>query len=383
MIERLWKYVVWMLATLCLSACQEESAPSSLTPSLYVHGVELLSPTEAFLPVSFDPLGTEVVTSAVFHFGITEAMEQSFTAHLSGRTATAMLEGLQAGTTYYYCLEIGNGADILRSEVRQFTTEPVIEVQSLTNSILIEAVETQFGRSFQKEADGTVLLAVDIKCEFESALTIYDYIQMQKDVRGLSVKCIWQGFDKTYQIEMVHDTPISKSIDGINLYDYWNSKKPHLLKGLDLNAPAVSALDEKKKRSGLYIPQSLKPVITREYIAAHDQTLSAQVDQFTKLSMKKRLKIIRTFLDAINSSGQIVDTAPVPVSELCYQEMSLEKDLPSLLIANGRRIKFSEKYKAFTQGFYKLPEMPILAAFRESANIMLFGLRQKNLFQKH
>ena len=158
MIERLWKYVVWMLATLCLSACQEESAPSSLTPSLYVHGVELLSPTEAFLSGSYDPLGTEIVTSAVFRYGTTEAMEQSFTAPLSGRTATAVLEGLQAGTTYYYCLEIGNGADILRSEVRQFTTEPVIEVQSLTNSILIEAVETQLGRSFQKEADGTVLL---------------------------------------------------------------------------------------------------------------------------------------------------------------------------------------------------------------------------------
>ena len=212
-------------------------------------------------------------------------------------------------------------------------------------------------------SDGSVFLAVDIKCEFESALTIYDYIQMQKDVSGLSVKCIWQGFDKTYQIEMVHDTPISESIDGFNLYDYWNSQKPHLLKNLDLNAPAVSVLDEKKKRSGLYIPQSLKPVITREYIAVHDKTLSAKVDHFTKLSMKKRLEIIRSFLDAINSSGQIVDTAPVSVSEFCYQEMSLTKDLPSLLIANGRKIKFSEKYKAFTQGFYKLPEMRILAAF--------------------
>ena len=237
------------------------------------------------------------------------------------------------------------------------------QIITLPNNSLQITIKRIFRVNTEVMLDGTVFLAVDIKCEFESALTIYDFIQMQKDVRGLSVKCIWQGFDKTYQIEMVHDTPISKSIDGINLYDYWNSQKPHLLKGLDLNAPAVSALDEKKKRSGLYIPQSLKPVITREYIAVHDKTLSAQVDQFTKLSMKKRLEIIRSFLDAINSSRQIVDTAPVPVSEFCYQEMSLEKDLPSLLIANGRKIKFSEKYKAFTQGFYKLPEQPILAAF--------------------
>lgn len=211
--------------------------------------------------------------------------------------------------------------------------------------------------------DGTVFLAVDIKCEFESDLTIYDYIQMQKDVRGLLVKCIWQGFDKTYQIEVVHDTPITESIGGINLYDYWNSKKPHLLKNLDLKAPAVSALDDKKKRSGLYIPQSLKPVITREYIATHDKALSAKVDQYTKLSMKKRLEIIRSFLDAVNNSGQVVSTTPETVTVFGYQEMSLTKDLPSLLIANGRKIKFSEKYKAFTQGFYKLPAQPIRAAF--------------------
>lgn len=87
-----------------------------------------------------------------------EAMENTITGKLSGRTATVLLEGLAAGTTYYYCLEIGNGADALRSEVRQFTTEAVAEVHALTNLALIEAAETQLGRSFQKETDGTVLL---------------------------------------------------------------------------------------------------------------------------------------------------------------------------------------------------------------------------------
>ena len=158
MIERLRKYVVWMFAALCLSACQEESVPSSLSPSLYVHGVELLSPTEAFLSGSYDPMGTESVTSAIFHYGTTENMEQSITARLTGRTATAILEGLQAGTTYYDCLEIGNGADSCRSEMRQFTTEAQKRVAALKNATLISVVEAQLGRSFQKEADGTVLL---------------------------------------------------------------------------------------------------------------------------------------------------------------------------------------------------------------------------------
>lgn len=255
-----------------------------------------------------------------------------------------------------YCQQTKNAYDYrIENQYSQIIPLP-------DNSLQI-TIKRVFRLNTEVMPDGMVFLAVDIKCEFESALTIYDYIQMQKDVRGLSVKCIWQGFDKTYLIEMIHDTPITETIDGINLYDYWNNKKPHLLKNLDLKAPAVSALDDKKKRSGLYIPQSLKPVITREYIAAHDKTLSAKVDQYTKLSMKKRLEIILSFLDAVNRSGQIVDTVPVPVSEFGYQEMSLTKDLPTLLIANGRRIKFSEKYKAFTHGFFKLPETPIVAAY--------------------
>lgn len=135
------------------------------------------------------------------------------------------------------------------------------------------------------------------------------------------------------------------------------------MKDIDKNASAISLWDEKKKRSGLYIPQSLKPIITRDYIAAHDKTFSAKVDQYTKLSMQKRLDIIRSFLSALNSFGQIVDISPASVSEFGYQSINLTNELPMLLIANGRRIKFSEKYKAFSQGFYQLPEQPIVAAF--------------------
>lgn len=211
--------------------------------------------------------------------------------------------------------------------------------------------------------DGTVYLAVDIKCEFESGLTIYDYLQQQRDVVGLSVKCIWQSFDKTYRIDRVHSTPISESIENVNLYDYWKSKSPWYVQNIDTNAPAISVWDDKKKRSGLYIPQSLKPIITRDYIAAHDKVLSGKIDQYTKLSMKKRLEITRSFLNALNAGGQIVETTPAVTSEFQYRQIDLTKNLPYLLIANGQKIKFSEKYKAFSQGFFKLPTSPIFAAF--------------------
>lgn len=145
-----------LLAAVVLYACREENEPVSLTPALFVNEVEMLSATTAFLSGSYDPMGEETVTTVVFHYGTTEAMENTITGKLSGRTATVLLEGLAAGTTYYYCLEIGNGADSRRSEVRQFTTEKASVPAFLTNANLINAVEEHLSRSFYKEDDGTV-----------------------------------------------------------------------------------------------------------------------------------------------------------------------------------------------------------------------------------
>ena len=154
-VNRFWAFLV---ASMVLAACSEDNQPQSLTPQLFVNEVQVLSTDEFFLSGSYDPIGTESVTSAIFHYGTTENMEQSITARLTGRTATAILEGLQAGTTYYYCLEIGNGVDSRRSEMRQFTTEGQKQAIALKNATLISVVEAQLGRSFQKETDGIVLL---------------------------------------------------------------------------------------------------------------------------------------------------------------------------------------------------------------------------------
>lgn len=58
------------------------------------------------------------------------------------------------------------------------------------NSLQI-SVKRIFRVNTEVMPDGTVYLAVDIKCEFESELTIYDYLQMQKNVTGMFVKCTW------------------------------------------------------------------------------------------------------------------------------------------------------------------------------------------------
>lgn len=153
------KLINILIACLLLLACQKESTPESLTPQIFVNEVQQLGSNTYFLSGSYDPVGKEIVSSATFHYGTTEAMEQSIVAKLSGRTATIILEGLEPGTTYYYCLEIGNGADFRRSEMRSFTTEGVIITAVLKNANLINAVEQQLGREFQKEANGQVSLS--------------------------------------------------------------------------------------------------------------------------------------------------------------------------------------------------------------------------------
>lgn len=210
--------------------------------------------------------------------------------------------------------------------------------------------------------DGTVYLSVDIRCEFESKDNIYDYIRKGKDITGLKVYCEWQPFDKTYTITKLHKETIMQDINGFNLYEYWNNSQPWRVKNIDTSAPAVSVFNGNQKREELYIPQSLKPVITREHIAVHNRELSKKTDLYVKLSMKKRLEFTQKFLNDLNFDGNI---NPVDATEFGYTEYNFAQDMPCLIAGNNKKIGFNEKYKVFNNGygFYKLPEKRIIAAY--------------------
>lgn len=211
--------------------------------------------------------------------------------------------------------------------------------------------------------DGTAYLSVDIKCEYESKNNIYDLIRQNIPVIGMDVKCSWSSFDRTYPIKEVLDTSIKDNIRNLNLVEYWTNRVPWRLNNIDTNAPAVAVYDKSRKKDSYYIPQSLYPVITREYIKLHDKTLSKKVDEYTKLSMGKRLGIIQSFLQTLNYKETVIDLTPVPVEEFGYNYYDINRDMPNLLIANNKQIGFKEKNKAFRYGFYRLPEEPIIAAF--------------------
>lgn len=173
------KFINILITSLMLMACQKESEPQSLTPQLFVNEVQKLGNNKYFLSGSYDPEGKEIVNKATFYYGTTEEMDQSITANLSGRTATIILEGLEPGSTYYYCLEIGNGADSRRSEVRSFTTEGTqLSGLMMKNTKFINVVEQLLGRDFQKETNGTVSLDIEYNQRLVNMVTTLDLSDM-------------------------------------------------------------------------------------------------------------------------------------------------------------------------------------------------------------
>lgn len=222
-------------------------------------------------------------------------------------------------------------------------------------------IKRLFNVSAEVLIDGTAYLNVDFKCEFESRKNIYDLIKSGKDVVGMTVNCKWQRYNKSYTITKVFDKKISEDVEGFNLIDYWSSKKD--LSKIDKNAPAIEVYDTSKGYS-YYIPQSLKPVITRSYISSNDKLLSKQVEKYTKLSMDKRIRIIiDEFLKALNYKEKIIKIDPVSVERCNYSVIDYTQKMPKLIIGNNTKISFGQKFKAFTQGFYRNPKQPIIAAF--------------------
>ena len=137
--------------------------------------------------------------------------------------------------------------------------------------------------------DGTVYLSVDIKHKYEGKDNIYDLIKKNENVIGMNVKCSWSSFNGTYPIKEVLDIPIKDNIRSLNLVEYWSKRIPWKLNNIDTDAPVIAVYDKSKKSDSYYIPQSLYPVITREYIALKDRQFSLKADRYIKLSMGKRL----------------------------------------------------------------------------------------------
>lgn len=115
---------LWLLLPFFLIACREEEKPTNLEPRLSVTEAQEITRTSALLSGQVTTAGEGAVTLLHFRYGDTEQMEQQAVCDPSSPTPSIRIEGLHPQTTYYYCLEAGNGYSQVRSLPRNFTTQP-------------------------------------------------------------------------------------------------------------------------------------------------------------------------------------------------------------------------------------------------------------------
>lgn len=119
-------YMILLALMLCLEACVDERDPDWLPPLLQLGEAKNITRTSARLEGVITWQGDGKVTEGYFLYDTGDAFvapERIIADGVEGNIG-ADLDSLIAGTDYYYCMEISNGYDILRSEVGHFRTVP-------------------------------------------------------------------------------------------------------------------------------------------------------------------------------------------------------------------------------------------------------------------
>lgn len=125
MSTHLYHRLIGSLLIGCLfTACKEERGPASLMPDLNVEEAGEITRTSALLSGEVRKAGTGTVTVLQFRYGTSPEMEDKTNCEPSLSSPSAMLTDLKPNTTYYYCLEAGNGYSSVQSSALRFTTKP-------------------------------------------------------------------------------------------------------------------------------------------------------------------------------------------------------------------------------------------------------------------
>lgn len=113
-----------IIGCLLTTACKEEKGPQSLMPGLSVEEAGKITRTSALVSGEAKKTGKEAITVLQFRYGTSTGMEHSAECDPSLSSPSAVLTELRPGTTYYYCLEAGNGYSCVQSTILSFTTKP-------------------------------------------------------------------------------------------------------------------------------------------------------------------------------------------------------------------------------------------------------------------
>lgn len=125
----MWQIImpsVWLL--LLLTACREQPEPDVLMPEVTVGEATEVTRHAARLQGQVTPHGGEVSYLAFCYGTSPQALVQQVEVDCSqGLQPSVTLTGLTAATTYYYCLQAGNGTSLVSSQLGQLTTMPNVQ----------------------------------------------------------------------------------------------------------------------------------------------------------------------------------------------------------------------------------------------------------------
>lgn len=117
-------YFLLLLSWLLPSGCTKENLPDNPAPEVSVNEAQDITRTGATLTGTVKQSPSSMTRLYRFRYGTSPEMRQQCTCIPENNVASAMLQDLTPGTTYYYCLEAGNEKYVIQSPVLSFTTIP-------------------------------------------------------------------------------------------------------------------------------------------------------------------------------------------------------------------------------------------------------------------
>ena len=147
--------IIFLFCAICLlTACSNEDKPSSFEPQLLTQPATDIMRNSATLHGAISLEGNTAMPSLSFRYGTSADMtNETPVVKATGNKVLYGIDGLTAGTTYYYMLQANNGRVTLNSEPLSFTTMPN-EKPSISNPEVLSYGPTSVILGYEIISDG-------------------------------------------------------------------------------------------------------------------------------------------------------------------------------------------------------------------------------------
>lgn len=223
----------------------------------------------------------------------------------------------------------------------------------------------KFDFSVKISNDNKLQLWLNIRSEFETQKTIYDYYNEHKSIEGIKITNDWGRGETGIILSIGPETVVDELPNFKPLKQYMiDSKQEYRIKSCPDNTPVVHVRLHNKIEL-CYYPQALKPVVTLEHISIENPSFSKQIEKYTKLDMKSRQSLATQFLSDIGIIESLNNIKFLPTyinaEEIGYKEQIF--NCPTIICGNGHKLNYNKQSMVFANGFYKQPVNPVKFAY--------------------